>query len=188
MTKPNVQLDARQRLVDAACAVFYTEGIRSVPVETILLSANVTRSTMYRYFHTKEDLALVYLAAQDTRIRTAFDAAAATAATPAALLDLVLDALSDEICADGFRGCPFMNAAIEYPNPAHPIRQAVDAHRAWFAGALERVLTAVGHPQPSTAAHGLVTLRDGAMMGGYLDETQITNSLRWAAAALLAAG
>jgi AcrR family transcriptional regulator len=186
MTITGTEPDARKRLIDAASAIFYAEGIRSVAVETILVSANVTRSTMYRYFHTKEDLALVYLEAEDVRIRGAFATAAASATSPAALLDVVVAALSDEICGANFRGCPFMNAGIEYPDPTHPIRHKIAAHRNWFAGALEELLTTAGHPNPVVAAHALVALRDGAMMGGYFGNADaVTDALRWAAASLI---
>ncbi|CAL9651620.1 hypothetical protein SUDANB176_06641 [Streptomyces sp. enrichment culture] len=40
--------------------------------------------------------------------------------------------IAEGIRAAGFRGCPFVNAAIEYAEPVHPVRQAVREHRAWF--------------------------------------------------------
>jgi hypothetical protein len=76
--------------------------------------------------------------------------------------------ISEMICGPGFRGCPFINAAVEYPAPGSPIHQAVDAHRTWFHTTLLDLFIAAGHPEPEEAARRLVLLRDGAMIGGYL--------------------
>jgi AcrR family transcriptional regulator len=177
-TGTNPPSKARTRLIDAAAELFYAEGIRSVPVERVLDRASVTRSTLYRHFGTKEDLVLAYLRAEDVTIRTRFEQAAADAEGAGALLQLVLDAITHDIGRAGFRGCPFMNAAMEFPEPDHPVRRVVDEHRSWFAAALEQVLR--------RAARTLVILRDGSMMGGYLDDPDgIAESLVWAAKAVV---
>lgn len=68
------------------------------------------------------------------------------------------------------------------PEPAHPVRRAVLEHRAWFLGAVRHLLDLAGHPDARHAARALVTLRDGAMMGGYLDGADpVVDGLAWAA-------
>ncbi|WP_432536099.1 hypothetical protein [Kineococcus arenarius] len=34
--------------------------------------------------------------------------------------------VSEQLCGDGFRGCPFINAAAEHLDPASPVRRAMD--------------------------------------------------------------
>ncbi|MCW2523980.1 MAG: TetR family transcriptional regulator [Frankiales bacterium] len=175
----------RDRLLFAAGELFYADGIRNVSIERVLESAAVTRSTMYRYFRTKEDLVLAYLAHEDAKLRLRLAEAAADPGVP--LLDAVVRSISYDICQPGFRGCAFMNAAVEFPNPAHPVRLAVRAHREWFEQALVQLLRQAAHPEPQTAARALVALRDGAMMGGYLDDSKVVaGSLEWAARSVLA--
>jgi AcrR family transcriptional regulator len=172
---------ARTRLVQAAGDLFYAEGVRNVPVERILDQAQVTRSTMYRYFTTKEDLVVAYLEEEDARIRGLFADAAAAARTPEDLVQVFVDTITHDICQRGFRGCPFMNAGVEYSDASHPVRRAVQAHRSWFQTELGRVLEAGGHPQAKLAARTLVALRDGSMMGGYLDDRdEVIAALSWA--------
>lgn len=84
-------------------------------------------------------------------------------------MQAVIDGLLGEICIAGFRGCPFINAAAEYPDPASPIHRAVLAHRSWFRGMLAELIGAIGIRDAERAADTLVMLRDGAMVGGYLD-------------------
>jgi AcrR family transcriptional regulator len=185
-TGTNPPSKARTRLVDAAAELFYAEGIRSVPVERVLDRASVTRSTLYRHFGTKEDLVLAYLRAEDATIRARFEQAVAAADGVGGLLQLLLDTITHDISRSGFRGCPFMNAAMEFPEPDHPVRRVVDEHRSWFAAAVEQVLRRAGHSKPARAGRTLVILRDGSMMGGYLDGAGgIAESLVWAAKAVV---
>ncbi len=160
---------ARDRILAAATTTFYAEGIRAVPVDRIIEQAAVTRATFYRYFPGKEDLVHAYVQARDEAIRQAAAQAARAGADPAALLRALVDGIADDVCTPGFRGCPFINAAAEYPDPAHPVRRAVAAHRDWFRQTLADLLGALGQAQPAVGARTLTMLRDGAMVGGYLD-------------------
>lgn len=172
---------ARARLVEAASGLFYSDGIRNVSIEQVLDAARVTRSTLYRYFATKDDLVFAYLEGEDQKIRARFAEAAAAVSTPDELLHLVVGAITHDVCGPGFRGCPFMNAAIEYPESDHQVRTAVSSHRAWFFESVCAVLKSARHPDPDRAGRALVLLRDGSMMGGYLDDpAEIAKVLEWA--------
>lgn len=168
-TTPSGASEARERLLRAASELFYREGIHSVGVDRILAEAGVTRATFYRHFPSKEDLVEAYLGVEDAQIRAAFAAAEASGAEATQLVDLVIAGLADDVARHHTRGCPFINAAAEYPDADSPVRQAVGAHRAWFRTELEGVLRAAGVPDAADAAAQLVLLRDAAMVGGYLD-------------------
>jgi len=159
---------ARERLLDAATDLFYSEGIHSVGVDRVIERAGVTRATMYKQFAGKEGLVLAYLAGEDSGLREMFAAAAATSADPDVLLDLVVEGISADIRDRHTRGCPFINAAAEYPDDG-PVRALIAEHREWFRGALEQLATAAGLRAPVEVAASLVLLRDAALVGGYLD-------------------
>ncbi|WP_353813461.1 TetR/AcrR family transcriptional regulator [Agromyces sp. SYSU T00266] len=160
---------ARERLLATASELFYREGIHSVGVDRIVGEAGVTRATFYRHFPSKEDLVEAYLGVEDANIRAAFDAAEAAGAAPRELVGLVIDGLADDIARHHTRGCPFINAAAEYPDADSGVRRAVAAHREWFRSELEHVLEAADAPDPRLGAAELVLVRDAAMVGGYLD-------------------
>lgn len=164
--------EARERLLDAASRIFYAEGIHAVPVDRVIAEAKVTRATFYRHFPGKEDIILAYLEARDGAIRRAVGQLAHVDAAPSAKLILLLQGIGDEVCAPGFRGCPFINAAAEYPDPQHPVHLAVTAHRAWFHRTLVSLLEEAAHPDPQSSASTLVMLRDGAMIAGYLESAE----------------
>lgn len=159
----------RERLLRTASDLFYREGIHAVGVDRIIDEAGVTRATFYRHFPSKEDLVLAYLQREDAGIRSAFDAAEASGASPDGLIDLVVEGLADDVQLHHTRGCPFINAAAEYPDPSSQIRKDIAAHRAWFRDTLAQLLTAAQVPAPGDKADALVLLRDAAMVGGYLD-------------------
>lgn len=173
--KPADDLEARQngaprdRLLATAAELFYREGIHGVGVDRILREAAITRATMYRHFAGKEDLVLAYLQGEDAYLRGLFEEAAAQIDDPQQLVDAVIAGIAADVGTRHDRGCPFINAAAEYPDAQGPVRQLISRHREWFRGTLEHVATAAGLAAPDEVAASLVMLRDAALVGGYLD-------------------
>ncbi|MFJ7751362.1 TetR/AcrR family transcriptional regulator [Arthrobacter sp. NPDC097144] len=178
-----VQPPVRTRILDAAATLFYTEGIRAVSADRIIASAETTKVTFYRYFRTKEDLVVAYLKAQSERIRSA---AANLSSDPCAALLELAQAMGDETCIPGFRGCPFINAAAEFPDADSPVRAVVSEHRRWLHSEVRGRLAQLGAPDPDALADQLLMLRDGAMVHGYVaDPEGVTRSLVSAGRAIL---
>ncbi|MBL1288033.1 TetR/AcrR family transcriptional regulator [Streptomyces sp. NPDC057067] len=169
---PATASPARARLLETASAIFYAEGIRHVGVDRIIAEAQVTRVTFYRHFPSKEDLVLAHVEQRDQQIRSVVTEAFRTSTDPEALLLMMMAGVGAEICGPGFRGCPFINAAAEYPDPGHPVRRAVQAHRTWFRQTVLNLATAAGCTDSEHTTAALILLRDGAMAGGDLDDPQ----------------
>ena len=161
--------EPRERLLSTASKLFYREGIHSVGVDRIVDAAKVTRATFYRHFPGKEDLVTAYLGAEDAALREQFTSAFATIDNPEGVLEAVIYGIADDVTRNHTRGCPFINASVEYPDAASPVRQTVRSHRDWFAATLEQALVAAGRENPAERARALVLLRDAALVGGYLD-------------------
>jgi len=159
---------ARQRLLEAATDLFYNEGIHSVGVDRIIEEAGVTRATMYKQFAGKEGLVLAYLEGEDAGLRALFAQAAQASDDPDVLLDLVVAGIEQDIRDRHTRGCPFINAAAEYPDEG-PVRELIADHREWFRETLRQLAVGAGLRDPEGVAASLVLLRDAALVGGYLD-------------------
>jgi AcrR family transcriptional regulator len=157
---------ARSRVLDAATRLFYADGVHTVGVDRIIAEAGVAKATFYHHFRTKDDLVAAYLTDQCTRQQQA--AAALAGGPPRATVLAVYDHIAEAGAGPGFRGCPFINAAAEYPD-AGPVRELIADHREWFRATLEQLATAAGLDDPADAAASLVLLRDAALVGGYLD-------------------
>jgi AcrR family transcriptional regulator len=176
---------ARDRVLDTATRLFYTEGIHAVGVDRIVTEAGVTRATFYRHFPSKEELVRSYVEHWDAGVRAQV-AAAFPGLTAQRALELFVVRLGEEMCRPGFRGCPFINAAAEYPDPASPVARAIAAHRAWLRGTFAQVLAESGAAGPEQKAELLMLLRDGAMVGAALGEpAAVAGSLAAAVRALV---
>ncbi|TWP53386.1 TetR/AcrR family transcriptional regulator [Lentzea tibetensis] len=162
----------RERLVETASRLFYAEGIHAVGVDRLVTEAGVTRATFYRHFPAKDDLVVEYLRAEHQKVRSGVDGAKLGRSAKDALIAIV-DFVADSTCGEGFRGCPFINAAAEYPDPDHAVRRMIDEHRRWFRQELRKLAEEFGHPDPDYAAGVLVLLRDGALQSGELDDPEV---------------
>ncbi|RKS80689.1 AcrR family transcriptional regulator [Motilibacter peucedani] len=166
---------ARDRLLATASAVFYAEGIHSVGVDRVVAEASVTRATFYRHFPGKEDLVLAYLQSADRSVRAQVQPLLEGKLPPAEVLRAVAAAIADGIRSSGFRGCAFLNAVAEYPDPASPVHQAVLEHRQWFLDTLASVFARIDAATADAAARHFVMLRDGAMAAGCLFDPELVS-------------
>ncbi|MDQ3790119.1 MAG: TetR/AcrR family transcriptional regulator [Actinomycetota bacterium] len=162
--------EARSRLLATASRLFYTEGLHSVGIDRIVSEAGVTRATLYRHFPSKDDLVVAYLTLADEAIRAQVATARAARLSAPDTVRAVAEAIADDIRRAEFRGCAFLNAAAEYPDPAHPVHQAVLTHRRWFLDTVTELLADTGEQAPEPAARHFVMLRDGAMAAGCLTD------------------
>ncbi|MHC5256345.1 TetR/AcrR family transcriptional regulator [Streptomyces sp. UC4497] len=160
--------EARTRLLSTATRIFYTEGIHSVGVDRIIEEAQVTRATLYRHFKGKEELVLAYLQLADQGIRGQVEDVRAQELPAPDTVRAVARTITEGIRSSGFRGCAFLNAAAEYPDPSHPVHQAVLAHRQWFLETAVELLGQAGCAPADEAGRHFVMLRDGAMAAGCL--------------------
>jgi AcrR family transcriptional regulator len=175
---------ARRRLLDTATRLFYAEGIRAVGIDRIIAEAGVAKATFYNHFPSKDDLVLAYLEEQDEIGRKAV--AALPKQPPRKMIAAILNRISEAAVAGDYRGCPFLNAAAEYTDPASPVRRAIDARRAWYDGVLRQLLSEDGDPAPSVTASLLVALSDGLLEIAYLDDPRsVPGLVREALARLL---
>ncbi|MFD3509453.1 TetR/AcrR family transcriptional regulator [Nocardia sp. NPDC058666] len=174
---------ARERLLDTATRLFYAEGVHTVGIDRIIAEAGIAKATFYRHFKTKEDLVVAYLQREYDRQRQVLESVPgdgfATIAT-------IFDSLRDISCGPGFRGCPFLNAAVEFPDPAHPVRLVVDDYRTWFRELMAHHLRAGGHRTPDDAARALLLTRDGVTISGGVGDTDTVRAGIKAALTLIA--
>ena len=168
-TSSTPTVPARDRVLEAATRLFYADGVRAVSADTLIAEAGVSKVTFYRHFPSKDALVVAYLQAQDRLVR---DQVAALREQhpddPAAVLRGYAEQAGSVACLAGFRGCPFVNAAVEFPDPDHPVRRAVAVHRDWLRGEAEALLADLGVQDPPAVATTLLMLRDGAMVAAVL--------------------
>lgn len=167
---------AKLRLLEVADRLFYAEGINTVGIDRIIAEAGVTKATFYKQWGSKDALILAYIEHRDQQVRESLETLHAASADGEQTIRTLVDGIAADLGRRDFRGCPFLNAASEFFNVAHPVRVAILLHRDWFIEFLEHRLVEMGHPAPGAAADELFLLRDGAMGGAYVGADPIASS------------
>ena len=158
----------RQRLLETASRLFYAEGIRVVGIDRVLAESGVAKSSMYVHFRTKEDLVVAYLGEHSAWFRANLaEFLAQRKVTGRQAVLAVFDFMDLGFSHPGFRGCAFVNAAVEYPSHKE-IRQAVAEHRAWLKGQFADLLPD-DVPDHAGLATALLQLSTGASSSAYVD-------------------
>ncbi|MGW8378148.1 TetR family transcriptional regulator [Streptomyces sp. ODS28] len=153
---------AGRRIVEAAEELFYERGITAVGVDLIAEHSGVTKRTLYNRFGSKDQLVAAYLAERDRRWRAYVREAVDACADPLDAVTAPLDAL--RTWSEGnARGCAFINALAELPDPAHPAHRIAADQKLWLRDLFEELATTAGCPDPSTLATRLLTLHEGAL-------------------------
>jgi AcrR family transcriptional regulator len=157
----------RRRVLDTATSLFYGQGVHAVGIDRIIAEARVAKATFYNHFPSKDELVRAYVEEQDQLGRAAI--ARLPKRSPREMVLAIFDGIGQAALLPDYRGCPFINAAAEYPDPTNPVRQAIDEHRRWFRDVLRELVGAHGHPNPARTADILVALWDGLLVSGHMD-------------------
>ena len=133
-------------------------------------------TTLYRLFASKDDLVAAYIERAGQLYREWFEAAAAAGgADPRAQILAVFDALGEQVQPQHCRGCPFLMALAEFPDPAHPAHRAAVALKAWVRdrfGQFTAALASGGR----TARPGLLADQLSLVMEGTYASAQVLSA------------
>ncbi|CAE6803725.1 TetR/AcrR family transcriptional regulator [Paraburkholderia haematera] len=153
---------AQQNLLRAADELFYREGVRAVGIDTVVERAGVNKMSLYRQFSSKDDLVLAYLERKDEQFFGYVEKSFAKhPGEPARQLQQYFDDLAVRASIDDYRGCPFVNVSVEFPDAAHPARQFVFRNKERLMARLLELTTAAGADDPVALANGLGLMIEG---------------------------
>jgi AcrR family transcriptional regulator len=161
---------AKDRILATANELFYYEGIRAVGVDRLISESRVTKATFYKHFGAKETLIVSYLNSRHDSVREMLAEIVSSAASAEDAFHGLVGNIVEQVHDRQFRGCPFINAAIEFPDSHHVVREVVASHRDWYTAFIADLFRRLGHPMPGDAADEFVLLRDGTMSGGYASD------------------
>ncbi|TDC80439.1 TetR/AcrR family transcriptional regulator [Streptomyces hainanensis] len=177
-----------RRILAVASELFYRRGIHAVGVDTIAAESGVTKRTLYDRFGSKDGLLVAYLETRDQRWRDLLGEHLAAVGDDPARRVLVPFEVLPEWLGESDRGCSFINAFAELPEPEHPGRQVIVAEKKWLRDLFHRELTAAGAADPDQLAVQLLSLHEGAVVSfAIADESHAAEAAHAAAEALLTA-
>src|ERR1700761_4698900 len=116
----------RERLLDAADALFYGEGVHTVGIDRILEHAGVAKASLYRTGGSKEPLVRAYLERRAQRMEARLESRIADLDAPRAQLLAIFDVYGERVAEKDYYVCPFARACAER-TPEHTAAQDVSA-------------------------------------------------------------
>jgi AcrR family transcriptional regulator len=154
---------AAEKVSETARELFNRRGIRAVGVDEIVTQAGVTKPSLYRSYPSKDDLIACCLREHAEEGRERFERAVASApGNPRQQLSNAIKAFAELALDKEFRGCPISNAAVEFPDPCHPVHTLArqmkqDNRERWLA-----LIQQLGVKDPEGLTDGLILLGEGA--------------------------
>ena len=155
----------RDHLLATAWGLFYRDGYQRVGIDTLLAEAGVAKMTLYNHFKSKDELIVTLLDERNALIVASLDRAITGAGSrPAARFLAVFDWLSEWFADEEFRGCAFIRALSEFPDPEHPVHQAAWRFKTEFKRRLIDLVRENGARKPAAVADSLSLVIDGAIV------------------------
>lgn len=182
------QIDVREKILETASRLFYRQGVRAVGVDLVVKEAGVAKTSLYRHFGTKDDLIAAFLDREDRDFWGQWDSVtAAHAGNPRAELEAHLDWIGARAGKPGYRGCPQINVAAEFPEEDHPARRVAATHKRELRRRLTAIAERFAVTRPADLGGQLAVLINGAFVSSQIFEPgEAAPLLRRAADGLIA--
>jgi len=161
--------DLREHILNVASRLFYTRGVRAVGVDLVILGAGIAKTSLYRYFPTKDDLIVAFLKREDEDFWGVWNAVTEQhAGDPEAELQGHMRWIGERLARSNYRGCPQINTAAEFAEPDHPACHVAHAHMQALRERLTDLAERLQVPRPQELAAQLSVLINGAFVSASL--------------------
>jgi AcrR family transcriptional regulator len=159
----------KDHLLSVAQRMFCTRGFHAVSVDAILEEAGVARMTLYKNFGSKEDLIVATLRREDKLFRqwlASFVEARST--RPADRIESLFEGLHERFSSEGYYGCAFIRASVEFPDPTHPVHQIAREHKEMIRSYIRGLLSRDNPQNALPLSEQLYLLFEGAIAASQL--------------------
>ena len=147
--------ETRRHVLDVAARLFYAEGIHMVGIDRIAEEAEVTTTTLYRLFGSKDGLVAAYISRADEEWFEKLERAVEAGGLPR-----LFDELDEQARQSANRGCVFRMALTEYPGDCD-INCLALTNKQRTREPFRELLAAEGYADPELKASQLMLIMDG---------------------------
>ncbi len=153
----------RERILAAACELFYQHGIHVVSVDQVAEAAESNKMTLYRHFKSKDDLVAACMseAAKEWHVFWR-EVEEAHCGDPKGQLVAWLEGVVDRKTNPEDRGCALANVAVQIPQPDHPARCVIEDTKWAMREKLVKLCEKAAFPHPEQFADEVYLLLEGA--------------------------
>ncbi len=163
--------DTREKLIAAGLDLFYQHGFHALGLDRILDAVGTTKTTFYKYFESKEALALACIERRDEGWRKRLPQLLRERGgeDPIDQLRAVWSVWRDWFDNIHFNGCLFIHACSEFPDPNDPCHQAAWANVDALRDIVRDLAEQAGLSDPDSFAQEYGLLMQGAIIMEVID-------------------
>jgi AcrR family transcriptional regulator len=152
----------KEHILNIADELFYREGIRATGVDTIIAKSGVAKTTLYRYYPSKDDLVVAYLQRRNQRFWELIEAEIARYSQPREKLLAIFKWLDELLAKPDCLGCPFIVTSSEFGELDYPGHRVAIEHKQAVLKRLVELATNSGVIESEELGINLTLLIDGA--------------------------
>lgn len=166
----------KTHLLETAQDLFNRHGYHRTGIDKIMQASGVSKTTLYKYFRTKEDLVLELLAQRSAAILDTMNMRVSDLVTgdeeasSRERVGAIVDVISDWVAGDAFCGCNFIRAVSEYEPENEAITKLARQHKAAVIGLIREQLIGVPKAQCEQLAEDIMLIIDGAIVSAHVRE------------------
>ncbi|HEY8085420.1 MAG TPA: TetR/AcrR family transcriptional regulator [Methylophilaceae bacterium] len=166
-----MKLSMRNHIIETASELFRAQGINATGVDTIVAEADISKTTLYKYFRTKEDLVLEVLSQRSREFRDWLSGRLSKVGQdPLKKLNGLFDCIEEWMENPESNGLPFLKASAEFPQQDNLVNQL----SANLAKEFQQYLTAMASEakvkSPEALGQQLAMLIEGAILSEQLNK------------------
>lgn len=158
-------MNMNEKILATAANLFESRGIQASGVDTIIAEAGIAKATLYKHFPSKNQLITAYLRDKSDKFYEWLNSRLVSKKADSIEILLTLcDLVEQWIVTPEFHGLPFHIAAVEFPDPEHPINQYSAVLAVELQGYLSKIAATAGAKDPETLGQQLTILFEGAAL------------------------
>ncbi|MDC9594745.1 TetR/AcrR family transcriptional regulator [Xenorhabdus sp. IM139775] len=153
----------KEHILDTAESLFNEFGYNAVGVDLIRDKASVSKTSMYRYFGSKNKLIESLLLRRHNRFEESLNSAVSTPEGTENKLDAILEWHFSWFQSPDFKGCLFMHALAEFKGHDETIVKQAQQHKKWLKALLSSIFPS-NQQDAETKAEALITFIEGMIV------------------------
>lgn len=163
----------KEHLLQTALKLFNEYGFHATGIDRVQAESGVSKTTMYKYFKTKDDLIKAVLEMRHEQFGKWFTSRVITISRERypeqdyGKLMAMFDAIDEWIHTDTFYGCNFINASAEFSDLRHPIHRYAAKHKLEWSDYIRSCIPSLSQPESDELAKEILLLLDGAIVSAH---------------------
>lgn len=175
---------SRERLLEAAAALTYREGV-SIGVEALCKAAGVSKRSMYQLFESKDELLAASLEQRAGSYEARLLPGADDRSSARERILHVFQQLESQAGSQEFQGCAYLAVQIELKDQRHPASQVARRVKGGLEAFFRSEAEQGGASDPGLLARQLILVFDGASARAGIGADNLTGLIAPTVATLL---